>query len=146
MMNRFAATLLLVSLALVTVGYLVTRYTSTAVVSLQYIMCFIMVVSIGANSYCTQNYFFILRHMTIATSTTSLARKNVSLRMHGSYIIIDTMVKMTIMIAMTIMIPAIFVELGTVMILCSTSTRIKFVMTHMDKMATRILIILKLIM
>ena len=41
MMNRFAATLLLVSLALVTVGYLVTRYTSTAVVSLQYIMCFI---------------------------------------------------------------------------------------------------------
>ena len=59
--------------------------------------------------------------------------------------IIHTMVKMTIIIAMTIMIPAIFVELGTVMILCSTSTRIKFVMTHMDKMATRILIILKLI-
>ena len=42
MMNRrFAATLLLVSLALVTVGYLVTR-TSTAVVSLQCIMCFII--------------------------------------------------------------------------------------------------------
>lgn len=43
MMNRFAATLLLVSLTLVTVGYLVTRYTSTAVVSLQYIMRFIII-------------------------------------------------------------------------------------------------------
>ena len=42
MMNRFAATLLLVSLALVTVGYLVTR-TRTAVVSLQYIMRFIII-------------------------------------------------------------------------------------------------------
>jgi len=87
--------------------------------------------------------------MTIATSAISLARKNVSFRMHGNFMIIHTMTKMKIMqmtiiyfmmVTMkTIMIPAVFVELGTLMMICSTSTKIKFVMTDTDKMATQMI-------